>query len=73
MNFDIELPENTNPETRIAWAGERFADLVVGNIQPEVGWFVWGVIVGWTDSSPPDETRQYLELSRCFEELLHNA
>lgn len=67
--IEIELP-GRNHEARIDWAGERYADLCEGELLAEQGWFVWGVIVGWTDSASPDEKRQYNALAQLFSDLL---
>lgn len=67
--LDLELP-GTNVNERVEWAGERYADLCEGLLERDMGWFIWGVIVGWSDVGTADEKRQYRELGKNFEQLL---
>lgn len=71
---DIEMPEDSACATRVAWAGERFADLASGELGIEQGWFIWGLIVGWTDTPyvKVDDERQYNALARQIETLLRS-
>jgi len=69
--IDLELPADSHPETRIYWAGEAFADLAEGKIDNELGWFIWGMIVGWTDGPCTKGDREaYLRLAHNFETFL---
>ena len=68
---DLELPADNSAATRIEWAGERYADLCEGLLTSDVGWFVWNVIVGWTDlGATDDEKTAYLAMAQNFAELL---
>jgi hypothetical protein len=68
---DLELPADNTAATRIEWAGERYADLCEGLLTPDVGWFVWNVIVGWTDlGATNDEKTAYLAMAQNFADLL---
>ena len=70
---DLELPADNTAATRSEWAGERYADLCEGLMTPEVGWFVWNVIVGWTDlGATEDEKRQYNEMAKAVSQLLRS-
>jgi hypothetical protein len=68
--LDLELPRDDSVTTRIEWAGERIADLSEGLLSMDLGWFVWNIIVGWSDLATTDEKRQYLAVSRLVAELL---
>lgn len=70
--LDLELPTTTKPSERIEWSGERFADLAEGIIGVDVGWFIWGIIVGWSDLGTADEKRQYLALAANYEQLIRS-
>jgi hypothetical protein len=68
---DLELPADNTAATRIEWAGERYADLCEGLMTPDVGWFVWNVIVGWTDlGATEDEKTAYNAMGQNFADLL---
>jgi len=68
---DLELPADNTAATRIEWAGERYADLCEGLMTPAVGWFVWNVIVGWTDlGATEDEKAAYNAMGKNFADLL---
>jgi hypothetical protein len=73
---EVELPANQSPATRLAWAGERYSDLCRGAVSPDTGWFIWNVVVGWTDLCTEDERRQYLieaaKISRFLREIASN-
>lgn len=71
--IDLELPQSSKPSERIEWAGDRYADLCEGLIDTDVGWFVWGAIVGWGDVGTADEKRQYAALAASFEAYLHHV
>jgi len=67
----LKLPANTHSTTRIAWAGERYADLCEGLMTPDVGWYVWNIIVGWTDlGATSAEEKAYKALAKQFADLL---
>lgn len=71
--LDLELPADNSAATRLEWAGERYADLCEGILPNDVGWFVYNVIVGWTDiGATEDEKRQYLAMSASIADLLHS-
>lgn len=68
--FDLELPADESVATRIEWAGERYADLAEGLLTPDVGWFIWQYIVGWTDLCTDEERRQYNAIAKNISDLL---
>ena len=68
--LDLEFPSDSSLATRIAWAGERIADLAEGLLSADVGWFVWNIVVGWSDLATTEEKRQYLAIARVVGELL---
>ena len=69
--YELPLPCDNTIATRLEWAGERYADLVEGQCSPEIGWFVWNAVMGWTDLCSEDERRQYLAMANQLEEYLH--
>jgi hypothetical protein len=68
--LDLEFPTDNSLAARIEWAGERIADISEGLLSADVGWFVWNLIVGWSDLATSEERRQYLAVARVVEELL---
>jgi len=71
MTFSsIPLPASSDANVRIAWAGETFQDLIEGLYTIEQGWYIWNMIVGWTDLCTSDEERQYLAMARIYNEYL---
>jgi hypothetical protein len=68
--LDLEFPSDNSLATRIAWAGERIADISEGLLSADVGWFVWNIVVGWSDLATTEEKRQYLAIARVVGELL---
>lgn len=68
--LDLEFPSDNSLVTRIAWAGERIADISEGLLSADVGWFVWNMVVGWSDLATTEEKRQYLAVARIVGELL---
>ena len=71
--LDLEFPTDNSLPTRIEWAGERIADISEGLLSADVGWFVWNLIVGWSDLATTEERRQYLAVARVVEELLRGV
>jgi hypothetical protein len=70
---EVELPANQNPETRLVWARERYSELRRGTTTPDVGWFIWNVVVGWTDLCTEDERRQYIIEAAKISRLLRES
>jgi hypothetical protein len=68
----IPLPSSTNINIRIAWAGDIFQDLIYGTYNTNEGWYIWNVIIGWTDLCTTEEKRQYLAMAKIFEDYLKN-
>lgn len=68
----IPLPASSSTDIRIAWAGDIFQDLISGMYSTEEGWFIYNVIVGWTDLCTENERRQYKQMAKIFTEYLRN-
>lgn len=68
----IVFPPSSNVDVRIAWAGDRFQDLIEGMFTTEQGWLIHTMIVGWTDLCTETERRQYRQMAKIFEEYLRN-
>ena len=68
--FDLEMPADESVETRIEWAGERYADLCEGIIPLDVGRFIWNVVVGWSDLCSEADRRQYNAMAKNFSDFL---
>lgn len=69
-DYDLELPSDPSFATRLAWAGERYSDLAEGTMPAHVGWFVWQMVVGWTDiGHTSDECRQLHALAGQIADL----
>lgn len=70
--FDLELPADTEPETRIAWAGERVADIADGTIDnPHIVAFLQSLIGGWLDVSDGHE-REYQAILRQIKDMAND-
>jgi hypothetical protein len=68
---DVTGPETTDLRTRLAWAGERFADLADGTIDVDTGAYIWGMIIGWTDlNCTEEEKRQFNAIGGAFQTLI---
>ncbi len=72
MNFDIAFPADETAATRCAWARERLAEYRAGNLPREVGWFVWALVVGWTDLCAPEQLEEYLSVGCELAEALQS-
>ena len=70
--LDLELPSDNTVETRLEWAGERYADLCEGLLPDHVGWFIYNVVIGWTDLCTPEEKRQYNAMGGQIADLLRS-
>jgi hypothetical protein len=71
--LDREFPMDNSLPARIEWAGERIADISEGLLSADEGWFVWNMVVGWSDLATSEERRQYLAVARVVEELLRGV
>jgi hypothetical protein len=72
LSSTINLPSSPDVNVRIAWAGDAFQDLIEGLYTKEQGWYIWNLIVGWSDLCTSEERRQYLAMSRIYDEYLKN-
>jgi hypothetical protein len=70
VTYEIQLPADDRVETRIAWAGEVFVDICEGLVTNDVGWYVWQMVVGWSDLCTAEERRQYLTMAGQISDLL---
>lgn len=70
--LDLELPSDNTVETRLEWAGERFADLAEGILPDDVGWFIYNVVIGWADLCNDNDRRQYVAMAGQISELLRS-
>lgn len=68
----IDFPSSSNVDVRIAWAGDRFQDLLEGMFTVQQGWFIHTAIMGWADLCTSNERRQYFAMAKIFEEYLRN-
>jgi hypothetical protein len=66
----VGQPDFPDVNVRIAWAGERFADLIEGQYTVEEGWYIWNMIVGWSDLCSEHDRYQYNNMARIFQEYL---
>jgi hypothetical protein len=69
--FELELPPSEDVTTRLAWAGDWFADLCEGLMDPRVGWVCYSVVSGWADLGTEHERQQYHSMARQFADHLH--
>lgn len=69
--IDMDLPTKAK---RLDWAGDRYADLVVGTITNQQGYFVVSVISGWLDipGLSEKEERQYKSFIKLFNKKLQS-
>jgi hypothetical protein len=72
ISSTIILPSSTNVNVRIAWAGDAFQDLLEGLYTIEQGWYIWNLIVGWSDLCGSEDRRQYSVMARIYDEYLKN-
>lgn len=72
LSSTISLPQSSDVNTRIAWAGDLFQDLIEGSLTIQQGWYIWNAIVGWSDLCTSEEKRQYSAMARIYEQYLSN-
>lgn len=62
MLIDIELPPD-DFESRIAWGGERYADLADGTLPLESKPVMVAIVLGWADLGPDWQREQFRNLA----------
>jgi hypothetical protein len=72
LSYTIHLPLSSDINTRIAWAGDMFHNLIEGQLTANEGWYIWNALVGWTDLCSANERRQYEQMARIYQDYLRN-